>query len=150
MVVKSESVMGEILKKLPCEPPEIGGILGGKNGVVTCHVLDYGKTGGSPCSYTPNIAYLNRKIEEWFKDGIEFMGIFHVHFGGAESLSPGDKLYIGQILEAMPEEINCLYFPVVKMPEREMVVYRASNDHGKIKIEKEPILYQGGIDDGKS
>lgn len=30
MVVKSESVMGEILKKLPCEPPEIGGILGGK------------------------------------------------------------------------------------------------------------------------
>lgn len=46
MVVKSESVMGEILKKLPCEPPEIGGILGGKNGVVTCHVLDYGKTGG--------------------------------------------------------------------------------------------------------
>ena len=73
MVVKSESVMGEILKKLPCEPPEIGGILGGKNGVVTCHVLDYGKTGGSPCSYTPNIAYLNRKIEEWFKDGIEFM-----------------------------------------------------------------------------
>jgi hypothetical protein len=105
MVVKSESVMGEILKKLPCEPPEIGGILGGKNGVVTCHVLDYGKTGGSPCSYTPNIAYLNRKIEEWFKDGIEFMGIFHVHFGGAESLSPGDKLYIGQILEAMPEEI---------------------------------------------
>ena len=98
MVVKSESVMGEILRKLPCEPPEIGGILGGKNGVVTCHVLDYGKTGGSPCSYTPNIAYLNRKIEEWFKDGIEFMGIFHVHFGGAESLSPGDKLYIGQIL----------------------------------------------------
>ena len=75
MVVKSESVMGEILKKLPCEPPEIGGILGGKNGVVTCHVLDYGKTGGSPCSYTPNIAYLNRKIEEWFKDGIEFMCI---------------------------------------------------------------------------
>ena len=67
-----------------------------------------------------------------------------------ESLSPGDKLYIGQILEAMPEEITCLYFPVVKMPEREMVVYRASNDHGKIKIEKEPILYQGGIDDGKS
>jgi hypothetical protein len=59
-------------------------------------------------------------------------------------------LYIGQILEAMPEEITCLYFPVVKMPEREMVVYRASNDHGKIKIEKEPILYQGGIDDGKS
>lgn len=30
MVVKSESVMGEILKKLPCEPPEIGGILGEK------------------------------------------------------------------------------------------------------------------------
>ena len=51
MVVKSESVMEEILKELPCEPPEIGGILGGKNGVVTCHVLDYGKTGGSPCSY---------------------------------------------------------------------------------------------------
>lgn len=30
MVVKSESVMGEILKELPCEPPEMGGILGGK------------------------------------------------------------------------------------------------------------------------
>ena len=98
MVVKSESVMGEILKKLPCEPPEIGGILGGKNGVVTCHVLDYGKTGGSPCSYTPNIAYLNRKIEEWFKDGIEFMGIFHTprrpvcswDGGSATNENPGD------------------------------------------------------------
>ena len=150
MKVVGEAVIEEILRNLPCEPPETGGILGGSNGTVMCSALDCGKTGGSPCSYTPDIAFLNRKIEEWFKDGIEFMGIFHVHFGGAESLSTGDKLYISRILKAMPERITCLYFPVVKMPEREMVVYRASNDHGKIRIEREPILYQGGIYDGKS
>jgi len=150
MIVQSKSVIEEILKGLPCEPPEVGGILGGSNGVVTCSVLDYGKAGGTPCSYTPNVGFLNRKIEEWLKDGIEFMGLFHVHFGGAESLSPGDKIYIGQILKAMPKQITGLYFPIVKMPEREMVVYRASNDDGKIKIEKESILYQGGICDGES
>lgn len=70
MVVKSESVMGEILKKLPCEPPEIGGILGGKNGVVTCHVLDYGKTGLlSVQLYCQILLYLNLEdrgmVQRW-------------------------------------------------------------------------------------
>jgi len=145
MVIKSETVLEKILEGLPSKPRETGGILGGIGGIVTCSVLDSGKAGGPPCSYTPDTAFLNRKIEEWFKDGIEFMGIFHVHFGGAESLSTGDKVYIEQIMNAMPEEITCLYFPIILMPEREIVVHRVSKDDGKIKIEREQIFIKGGL-----
>ena len=145
MIVESSQVIEKILGGLPCEPPETGGILGGSGGVVTCSVLDVGKAGGPPCSYTPDVAFLNRQIQEWFKDGIEFMGIFHVHFGGAASISAGDKMYIEQIMKAMPEEITCLYFPIILMPEREVVVYQASMDDGGIQIKREEIVYQGGL-----
>ena len=53
------------------------------------------------------------------------MGMFHVHFGGTESLSEGDKEYIVRIMEVMPKKIGCLYFPVVVMPERKVVAYKA-------------------------
>lgn len=144
MIVASH-VIEKILGGLPCEPPESGGILGGSGGVVTCSVLDVGKAGGPPCSYTPNTTFLNRQIQEWFRDGIEFMGIFHVHFGGAESLSTGDIAYIEQIMNVMPEQITCLYFPIILMPEREIVVHRVSKDDGKIKIEREQIFIKGGL-----
>lgn len=32
------------------------------------------------------------------------MGMFHVHFGGTESLSEGDKEYIVRIMEVMPKK----------------------------------------------
>lgn len=145
MVIESASLMKEIVSTAPSQPPEIGGILGGTNQVVSLYALDKGIAGSAMCSYTPDVIQLNHQIQRWAKDRIEFMGMFHVHFGGAATLSPGDRRYIVKIMEAMPPQIKWLYFPVVVMPEREMVVYKAERGDGKITITQDEIEYQGGF-----
>lgn len=72
------------------------------------------------------------------------MGVFHVHFGGAEALSEGDRNYIARIMDAMPEGYDRLYFPVVVMPERRVVAYQAVRTNEKIEIKRDEIEYQGG------
>ena len=93
MVIESVSLMEEIVSAAPSQPPEIGGILGGTNQVVSLYALDKGIVGGAMCSYTPDVMQLNHQIQRWAEDRIEFMGMFHVHFGGAATLSPGDRRY---------------------------------------------------------
>lgn len=135
----SRAVLDAALRQIPDGPPESGGILGGTGHVVTQIVLDRGRAGGRPCSYTPDIGFLNGEIKKWAEKGIRFMGMFHVHFGGAEALSEGDKAYIARIMDAMPEAYDRLYFPIVVMPERRMIVYRAVRRNGEIKIERDKI-----------
>lgn len=94
-------------------PPESGGILGGRDQTVTDIVLDKGRIGGRPCSYTPDVAFLNREIKRWAEKGLRFMGVFHVHFGGAEALSEGDRNYIARIMDAMPEGMIAYIFPLL-------------------------------------
>ena len=115
-----------------------------KVSAVTDIVLDKGRIGGRPCSYTPDVAFLNREIKRWAEKGLRFMGVFHVHFGGAEALSEGDRNYIARIMDAMPEGYDRLYFPVVVMPERRVVAYQAVRTNEKIEIKRDEIEYQGG------
>ena len=145
MNVCSKAVLDAALRRLSDAPPESGGILGGRDQTVTEIVLDKGRVGGPPCSYTPDVTFLNREIKRWAEKGIRFMGVFHVHFGGAETLSEGDRAYIGQIMNAMPKEYDRLYFPIVVMPERRMIAYRAVRRNEEIEIERDEIGYQGGI-----
>ena len=107
-------------------PPETGGILGGSNNVVTEYSLDNGVESGSQCSYTPNVEKLNKVIAEWQNQRIEFMGIYHTHYFGVSTLSDADKQYILAIMQAMPDYVKELYFPLVVMPQREMIVYKAT------------------------
>lgn len=123
----SKSILNDILKNMPSIPPEVGGILGGKEGRICVWRFDKGYSGRG-CVYCPNVEYLNRVIEEWDKAGFEFMGMIHVHFGGAEHLSNGDKNYIKKIMNAMPYFIKELYFPVVVQPAKEIVSYKAIQD----------------------
>lgn len=145
MVVSSVAVLDALRMQAPEFPPETGGILGGREGVVTDFLPDKGMPDGAPCSYTPDTAFLNHAIAEWAEQGIDFMGIYHVHFGGAETLSLGDREYIFRIMRAMPGEVRCLYFPLVVMPLRKVIVYKAEDSDGEFTIEKDEIEYQGGI-----
>jgi len=104
MNICSEAVIDSIRQGVSNIPPESGGILGGRNDVVTNICLDKGILGKHPCSYTPDTRFLNQKINQWAETGIQFMGMFHVHFGGTESLSEGDKEYIVRIMEVMPKK----------------------------------------------
>lgn len=118
-------IFDEIVNVAIDAPPEIGGIIGGDNNVVKTHYMDMGVSSVKACSYTPNVSLLNGIISEWSVEGIQFMGIYHTHFFEVRTLSEGDIRYIRNILLAMPDEIDSLYFPLVVFPSRTMVCFKA-------------------------
>lgn len=128
------TLLNNILNAMPSKPPEKGGIIGGKDEEICIWKYDAGlKERG--CVYQPNVDFLNRVIASWTENGYDFMGILHVHFGGAKLLSEGDKRYIEKIMKAMPDSVKTLYFPVVVQPEKEFISYKAALDsQGKLEI----------------
>ena len=131
-------VLNDLLWSFPCAPPEMGGILGGKKGIVSTFVIDTGlETIDNYGHYRPNVMMLNQIINNWAKQEISFYGIFHSHFPGGDQLSLGDKKYIFQIMQAMPLQINKLYFPII-LPSA-VVGYQASRYGTQIRICRDDI-----------
>ena len=141
-----KEIYHSILTSVKDIPPESGGILGEKDGIIQFVVYDDGVKDGKLCSYTPNVEKLNVVIWEWQEQNILFCGIFHIHFFGVETLSEGDIKYINGIMEQMPEEIKILYFPILVLPQREFVVYVANREQKTIQIKKEDIVIEGGME----
>lgn len=134
-----KSVFEEIISTVPYVPPESGGMIGGTNQVITHFVLDNGTFLSNGYDiYVPDTLLLNKTICKWKKDGIDFYGIFHSHFPGGTCLSNGDKRYIIQIMNAMPQYINKLYFPII-FPKENMIVYRADRVGKDIYLASEDI-----------
>lgn len=76
--------------------------------------------------------FFNCCIEGWANKGIAFSGIIHTHFAGIKTLSQGDLLYIEKIMKAIPEGVNKIYFPILVLPEMEIVSYYAVKDRNII------------------
>lgn len=104
-----KNILKQILDAMPVCPPETGGIIGGRNGVVSAWEDDQDDESVG-CTYRPNVVYLNQVIKAWQGNGIVFMGIVHVHFGNSKTLSQGDILYINQIMQAMPKSHKSYIF----------------------------------------
>ena len=125
-------------------PYEIGGILGSSNGeIIDSVVID--KPDTKPlrrCSYEPNVECLNQNIDLWQDNGVSFKGIFHTHFGGVKTLSCGDVKYINTIMEAMPSQIEYLYFPIFVLPDCKLISYRASITDGKVHIQEDILTIE--------
>ena len=134
-----KSIYNRIIDEQKSIPPETGGIIGGSSDVVSIYEYDEGIQSDKMCSYIPNIKLLNEVIKKWQNEDILFMGIYHVHFWNVETLSKGDSVYIEKIIRNMPEKIGKLYFPIVVMPKRHMVVYTAKIVSGKVVVDKEEI-----------
>lgn len=134
-----ESVNEAILSYQPESPPETGGILGGRGGIVTDFRLDDGSPTGKLCSYTPNTVLLNETIRRWQREKIEFMGVFHTHFFGVDTLSDSDMRYVEAIMKNMPPPIEQLYFPIIVMPQRKFSVYCAVRKNGEVIIFKDEL-----------
>ena len=117
---------------------ESGGILGAKQDTIDHVAFDKGIQ-NTRCSYTPNINYINQVIEVWQRKRIQFMGMFHTHFFGVETLSQGDIEYIKSILSAMPNEIAKLYFPIILPEYKRIIPYIAERDSNGIKINKDKL-----------
>lgn len=125
-------------------PHETGGILGShNNNVLDEVVVDLPDTTNTrPCSYFPNVDFLNQHIKSWQDNGISFAGIFHTHFCGVKTLSCGDRKYINAIMCAMPQYINTLYFPLFVLPDRELVCYKAVRSNEIIDIQAEDLVIE--------
>jgi len=125
-------------------PFETGGILGSRGKkLVDEVVIDLqGASCESPCSYAPNVDFLNRSIEDWQRRGIRFVGIYHTHFGGAKQLSCGDRRYINAIMAAMPQQIERLYFPIIVLPSAEPICYTAIRSNEALDIRVEEVVIE--------
>lgn len=136
-----KEICQKIIQEMPEKPPEIGGIMGGRNGIITHLHIDRGNSNVEycKCSYIPDTVRINSCICEWENNNIDFYGIFHCHFGGARTLSTGDVSYIKRIMRNMPERVKKLYFPVIVLPQREMICYYATLKNKKINFGEETI-----------
>ena len=134
----SREIYNMIVTQCPDAPPETGGVIGGKNGVITVFEFDIFDGNGFSNSYRPNVKFLNKVIQKWITDGISFMGVFHSHEPSNVELSMPDRGYIIRIMEEMPTEINELYFPIV-FPKESMQGYIALRKKDAIEIEYDMI-----------
>ena len=134
------NTLDSLMKNLPLAPPEMGGILGGKDNVVSIYQIDYAENRiENNCHYRPNIHLLNHTINEWNKNGLQFYGIFHTHFPGGYNLSYADCNYIIKIMLAMPPYINHLFFPIV-LPNT-IVNYQAIRYRQHVSIVHDSIKF---------
>lgn len=140
----SKSIMDTIKHSIRDIPVETGGILGSSNNeLIDAVVLDMQEPSADRrCSYSPNVAFLNRNIDMWQRNGIVFKGIFHTHYFGVETLSFGDQIYINEIMLAMPERIASLCFPVLVLPESKMICYRAIRTGKTVCIKAEELVVE--------
>lgn len=136
----SREIYNQIINMQRRVPPETGGILGEHKGIITVSYFDKGLESGKMCSYVPDIKRLNGVIKEWQQKNILFRGIYHTHFGSVSTFSQADKIYMEKILINMPDEIEQLYFPLVLMPERQMICYIAKIEFGKLIVAKEHMV----------
>lgn len=114
----------------PTVPPECGGIIGSNDGSHITHVvLDRGYLTNNGGAYKPNTHFLNQIIKEWAEHGIEFRGVFHTHAPQWPDLSNNDKIYIYDILNAMPFNIQFLYFPLIipKAYVKNYIAFKSGN-----------------------
>lgn len=119
-------------------PPESGGILGEKDGIVCAVCLDQANQVLTQAEYRPNVEYLNAVISGWERTGVDFAGLFHTHLSEQTSLSGSDRYYITQIMQALPSSTEKLFFPVV-LPGIEVFSYMAFRKGGDILIREDII-----------
>lgn len=142
-MVENRMLISQLLEDLSVEDRyEIGGIIGGKNGLVTVYAVDKNQKSQHPCTYIPDVAMLNRIIKQWYQEGLVLMGVFHTHHFGVRTLSKGDKAYIQQVMSGAPPEVSKMYFPVIVMPAKEVVTYTAERIDSGIQITEEQITFK--------
>lgn len=143
MIIK-KSAYDQILNFVdPYAEKETGGIIGGRYGIVTEFVFDNGKS-DQMGNYYPDVDKLNAAIKDWQDKGISFYGIVHSHLSEQYSLSGEDVEYINQIMDAVTEINEYLYFPVISVKYK-IMIYKAINCGNHVKIINENIIIGGNL-----
>ncbi len=122
----------------PIVPPETGGMLGGKNGIICKYFFDIGIVNSDMAIYKPDVNAINKQISVWSNVGINFLGLAHTHPEGQCSLSDDDFIYIEAIMKSMPESVKFLYFPII-IPNSCLIPYKAVYDGKSISVTKSKL-----------
>ena len=134
MTIKKE-IHDSLVEHCPPVLPETGGLIGGRNDIVTTFMLD---RPGAHGRYAPDVNRLNKTIAEWQERGISFYGLWHSHCTGGEELSTPDVIYIKKIMQAMPGSITQLYFPLV-FPGDKLLPFVATRSSDNVHVEKDSL-----------
>lgn len=134
----SSAIYNVIINSTPDVPPETGGIVGGRNEIITEFYADGGVGNNPEFEYEPDTESFNRIIDEWQKSEVNFYGIYHSHRLCGKTLSNSDKKYISQIMTALKDYKTCLYFPLV-FPKEKMICFKAELINGETVITSENI-----------
>lgn len=141
MIITNEAYLKMI--NSPVVPPETGGIMGSKNGIICEYFFDRGILNSNFAIYSPDINNLNKQILVWESKNIVFSGFSHTHPIGQQTLSDDDIVYIKSIMINMPDNINSLYFPII-IPRLKIFPYIAvwNNNCFSIFKSKLKIIYK--------
>lgn len=104
-------VFQEIVKTIGSGIPEKGGILLGKDGIITDFVFDE-NAHTSSSTYSLNVEFLNPIIQDKKQEGKQLMGIMHSHPYGCSELSAPDKQYFQSQFKNFPD-LEFLYTPII-------------------------------------
>ena len=118
-------------------PPECGGIIGGKNEMISTYYHDITPGCITKAIYEPNAEQLNIVIHEWNEIGISFYGMLHSHPDHETTLSNGDIAYIKKMFSSLPNGSK-LYFPIV-LPKQTIIPYLVKFNDGHITILQEKL-----------
>ena len=135
----NKNVYEEVKNAYSIPPPEHGGILGVKNGIIYKYYHDGSSNATDRATYEPDVNLLNQKIEEWSEFGIQFAGIVHSHLLGQNTLSSGDKEYIKTLFNALPGWINELYFPIIIPEAKQVISFVAKRKDENVIVQQDEI-----------
>lgn len=97
-ILMTKEVYDQILDTIAVQPPETGGVLGRKNGIICKYFYD-DNADINQYRYVPNVEKINTILDQWLKDDIEFAGIIHSHPEDVNELSYADIHYARKILQ---------------------------------------------------
>lgn len=112
----TKEVYEAIRHSIGARPAESGGMLGTSDGGKTIDHFYFDNTAVMTANtYSPDIATLNRIINQWDEQGVRFCGIIHSHPLGSRKPSHEDVEYAQRILENMELPNGTLYTPIVQV-----------------------------------
>lgn len=135
----TREVFTEIIKSYPNVPPEEGGIIGRKNGIICKYFHDNSHQTSNAAVYVPDVKTFNSVIQAWSDIGIEFGGIVHSHISSESELSSADKDYICSVFKVLPKSINKVYFPIILPDQKKVFSYAAICKNDRVVILKDKI-----------
>lgn len=111
----TDEVLAQLRETIGSRIPETGGILGSSDGIHIDHFYFDEHADVTGATYEPNCEILNRILECWYEEGVEFVGFAHSHPHGATKPSNPDNLYTQKIMKALEMEY---FISIIVQPHR--------------------------------